>query len=344
MKRVLGKVKSHVRDAAGESLRVSGLTSPAIWGRGRLTIVTFHRVLPPSLLAQYPMPGIAVTPDELDYFLRVFRQHYVVGSLRDMADRHAAGGRADKPLLAVTFDDGQLDNYLFARPVLQAHGVKASFYVVAAAADANEILWHDRMAFAIRAAVAARRDGLAQWLAELGVSSDAEDPAMAAVAQAKRLTPAQREARQQTLDQLCGGEVRPDWDGMMNWDHLRQMQREGHEIGSHSHSHPILPLVDDEGLQNEIMGSKTRLEQQLGREVVSFCYPNGDHDARVVAAVRTAGYRYAVTTTYGLNSRGADVCTMRRIDIQGRYGRNLKGDWASGALLMRLSGRLPGMS
>lgn len=343
MKRVIRQVKSHVRDVAGEGLRLSGLSSPAIWGAGRLTIVTFHRVLPPSLLAQYPMPGIAVTPDELDYFLRVYRHHYTVGTLHDMAGRHAAGERPRKPLLAVTFDDGQIDNYLFARPVLQAHGIKASFYVVTTAADANEMLWHDRMAFAVRSALATRRLGLSEWLADLGVPTGSEDLAAAAVAQAKQLTPAQRESRLHALDRLSGGIGRPEWDGMMNWEHLRQLQREGHEIGSHSQTHPILPLVEEQVLRAEILGSKARLEEQLDHEVTSFCYPNGDHDSRVVAEVCKAGYRYAVTTAYGLNPMGAPPFTMRRIDIQGRYGRNLKGDWASGALLMRLSGRLPGM-
>ena len=66
MKPALRTIKSFVRDTVGETLRVSGLSSPALWANDRLTIVTFHRVLPPALLSGYPLPAIAVTPDELD--------------------------------------------------------------------------------------------------------------------------------------------------------------------------------------------------------------------------------------------------------------------------------------
>ncbi|MEZ5664499.1 MAG: polysaccharide deacetylase family protein [Burkholderiaceae bacterium] len=342
--RALRKVKSHVRDVAGEGLRMAGLTSPTLWARGKLSVVTFHRVLPPSLLAKYPIPGIAVTPDELDHFLRVFQKHYTVGPLSEMARRHGNGDVPAKPLLAVTFDDGQLDNFLFARPVLQARGVRASFYVVSDAADANRMLWPDRMAFAVRSAMEAGDIGLASWLDDMGVTADAADLPLAAVTQAKNLTPGERNRRLDELELLVGDRARPEWDGMMNWQQLRTLRIEGHEIGSHSASHPILPLVDDADLAHEVRSSKNHIEAQIGHEVRSFCYPNGDHDERVIEQVRRAGYDNAVTTRYGLNDGDASPYDLRRVDLQGRYGRNVKGQFSSGSLLIRMAGLLPGMA
>jgi hypothetical protein len=78
--------------------------------------------------------------------------------------------------------------------------------------------------------------------------------------------------------------------------------------------------------------------------VHSFCYPNGDFDERVLSAVRKAGYLHAVSTRYGLNAADAGAFALRRIDIQGRFGRNARGKLASGAFMMRMSGMLPGAS
>lgn len=342
MKPAIRVIKSHVRDAIGEGLRITGLSSPAVWARQQLTIVTFHRVLPATMLAGYPLPAIAVTPEELDHFVGVFQEHYTVGSLQAMMQLQASGNTAGKPLLAITFDDGQIDNYLFARPVLQARGVRASFFVVSAAADDGELLWHDRMAFAIHQGLAHRSTDLAHWLKELGIHSSDGDLVAQAVTAAKALTPGERATKVNQLERLTGKPVRPEWDGMMDWNQIREMLKDGHEIGSHSSSHPILPLVDDETLRTEVDGSRKRLEAQLQQPVVSFCYPNGDHNDRVVLAVKQAGYAQAVTTRYGINRRHANPWTLRRVDLQGRYGRNSRGHFVRGALLVRLSGRMPG--
>jgi len=342
MKPAIQTIKSFVRDTVGESLRVTGLSSPALWAKDQLTIVTFHRVLPPTLLAGYPLPAIAVTPEELDHFVGVFQKHYTMGSLHTMMQLQASGSHAGKPLLAITFDDGQIDNYLFARPVLQSRGVHASFFVVSSAADDGALLWHDRMAFAIHHALARRCTGLDHLLKDIGVSAMETNPVASAVTAAKALPPGERASFVRRLERLAGQPERPEWDGMMNWNQIRQMQEDGHEIGSHSSSHPILPLVDDDALRDEVEGSRQRLEAEVQQPVVSFCYPNGDHDERVVLAVKQAGYTQAVTTRYGINRRHAPPWTMRRIDLQGRYGRDSRGRFVEGALLVRLSGRMPG--
>ncbi|HEX5737023.1 MAG TPA: polysaccharide deacetylase family protein [Hydrogenophaga sp.] len=247
-------------------------------------------------------------------------------------------------MLAITFDDGQADNYLFARPVLQANGVNASFFVVTGAVESNDTLWHDRMAYAVQRAIDLKVSDLPAWLRTMNVPTEEKNLPKAAVAEAKKLTPEHREKHLQDLENLIGGPTRPTWDGMMSWDQLRTLQREGHEIGSHSASHPILPLVADAALSPEIEGSRATLEHHLNQPVHSFCYPNGDYDERVLKAVQEGGYQHAVSTRYGVNTTGIEAFALRRIDLQGRFGRNSHGKFSSGALMMRMSGRLPGAS
>lgn len=338
------KIKHFVRDAAAEILFASRVTQPALRARDKLTIATFHRVLPAHILAQYPLPGIAITPEELRRFVEIFQAHYSVGSLRESARMHQSQERPEKPPLAITFDDGQLDNYRFALPVLNAMNVHASFFVVTDAIESNAVLWHDRIAYSVQKLQQQDASRLRAWLRELGVSGEVSDPVNAAIAAAKLLDPGQRGEHVDRLEKLSGPQVRPEWDGMMTWDQIREMRSDGHEIGSHSTSHPILPLVSDEQLRDEVEQSRRVLETEIDHEVRSFCYPNGDYDERVSACVRQAGYEFAVTTRYGINPKNSDPFSLRRIDLQSGYGKNAAGTFRSSGLLLRMTGLLPSMS
>jgi peptidoglycan/xylan/chitin deacetylase (PgdA/CDA1 family) len=329
-------LRALVRDLAAVLLYRSGVTRP---GARRVAIVTFHRVLPPAELAEYPSPQIAVTPDELAWFLEFFRGHFTCGTLRSTMDAFLGGQHGGRPLLAITFDDGQRDNHRHARPVLAAAGVRASFFVVAGAAESNAALWHDRLGFGLRAWLQRAPDAARAWLRRTGGSADI-GPAIEAT---KALPPEGVTARVAEVEAAVGGPAVPAWDGMMDWTELKEMAADGHEIGSHSLSHPILPLCDDARLREETGGSRRRLEEALGTRVDSFCYPNGDHDERVVASVGAAGYRYAVTTRWGGNDRATSPLRLRRCDIQGATSRAAAGHLSAARLAWRLSGLHPGL-
>lgn len=336
------QARPRIRDLAGDLLGALGITKPERFARNKLSIVTFHRVLPEPLFTQYPIPSIAVTPEELDHVLGVFQEHYTPGPLIDVATRYESGERPAKPFLAVTFDDGQRDNLTYAHPVLTARGIAATFFVVAQAAERNETLWHDRVAFALVGIEPHKLARVGPLLDQLSVARDADDLPNVALAAAKALTPEARGAWVAKLEQLTGGPARPDWDGIMSWPELRTLKEAGHEIGSHSSSHALLPQVADTDLHAEIAGSRRVIAENLGGDVSTFCYPNGDHDGRVVDAVARAGYRFAVTTRYGLNRHDSAPLTLKRCDVQGRFARDASGALASAGILLRLTGRQPG--
>lgn len=74
---------------------------------------------------------------------------------------------------------------------------------------------------------------------------------------------------------------------------LRALVADGHEVASHSTTHPLaLSKLPDAALERETAGAKAALEAACGAEVVGFRSPNFDMDGRALAALARAGYRY----------------------------------------------------
>lgn len=94
-------------------------------------------------------------------------------------------------------------------------------------------------------------------------------------------------------------------------------------FGSHTVTHPRLTKIDGSTLDKEIKGSKAYLESLLGHEVPYFCYPGGIYDEAVVAKVREAGYRAALTCDRGAATRFDDPLLLPRKAIS--FGDSLIG-------------------
>jgi peptidoglycan/xylan/chitin deacetylase (PgdA/CDA1 family) len=76
----------------------------------------------------------------------------------------------------------------------------------------------------------------------------------------------------------------------MSWDELGELSELGWELGSHSRTHPRLPTLAPDALQDELAGSRADLEERIGTSCDTIAYPYGDYDAGVVAASRRAGF------------------------------------------------------
>lgn len=92
-----------------------------------------------------------------------------------------------------------------------------------------------------------------------------------------------------TDDDYAGGRC------AMTWDELRDVVARGHVVACHTATHcEIVDVKTPEDVQRELIGSRQRLEEELGREVRTLAWlsgaPYGENE-RVDAAVREAGYQ-----------------------------------------------------
>ena len=105
---------------------------------------------------------------------------------------------------------------------------------------------------------------------------------------------------------------------IMDAAQVRDWIAAGHDIGSHTLTHPILTRLAAGQAREEIFASKKKLEDLFGRAIEHFCYPYGDWNSAVRDWVIEAGYRTASTTEYGVNTPETSSFTLRRITARYR--------------------------
>lgn len=122
-----------------------------------------------------------------------------------------------------------------------------------------------------------------------------------------------------------------DWDipqgeapeSLMDVSQVREWLAAGHEIGSHSLTHPFLTRLSPARAREEITASRRKLEDLFARPIGHFCYPYGDWNEAVRDLVIAAGYKTACSTDAGVNTTADSPFALKRFTT--RYAsRNLK--------------------
>jgi peptidoglycan/xylan/chitin deacetylase (PgdA/CDA1 family) len=129
-------MKRSVKNLLGQLMFLSGFDQLLL--RNAAVVVVFHRVHD-----AFDSTGLTVRADTFERYCAFFKQHFQVVSLRELVDRMHNGARLDRHL-AITFDDGYLDNYENAVPVLEKLSLPATFFVVTQFMGSTIVPWWDR--------------------------------------------------------------------------------------------------------------------------------------------------------------------------------------------------------
>ena len=102
--------------------------------------------------------------------------------------------------------------------------------------------------------------------------------------------------------------------GYLKWEQVMEMKKAGFEFGSHTLTHPHLTRISTEKAEMEIKKSKEILEEKMGKEVKTFCYPYGDYDQSIIELVKKTGYQGAVVTPPSGRCEES-IYTIRRVGL-----------------------------
>ena len=284
-------------------------------------ILRYHSVVPGDQASPlYVHPSLAVPVDAFERQIAYLSEHYEVVSLDELLTRVHDGSRRSKPWVAITFDDGYRDNYLYAFPILHKYGAKCLFYLTVDCIGGSGILWTSALRYILlqtsrhHVHIDCLRKGfpLATAGERLKSFSDLKDVVVT--------TP--RSEREEILKELAREadiELAALQETMLSWNEVRSMRQAGMSFGAHTMSHPSLPNIPMEEAREEMLTCKEVLAAQLGEPVRHFSYPNpGDRvnfNEPLKRILRDAGYRSATTSRYGMVEPGDDPFELKRKGI-----------------------------
>ena len=102
----------------------------------------------------------------------------------------------------------------------------------------------------------------------------------------------------------------------LTFDQLKDMQRRGIEIGSHTADHLPLTSLDETTRLKQIHESKIFLEWGGLQTIYSLSYPNGAFNSEIVEILRQSEYLTAVTGEAGLNTLTTNPYELYRVHIR----------------------------
>jgi peptidoglycan/xylan/chitin deacetylase (PgdA/CDA1 family) len=278
--------------------------------QSELPILAYHRIVDMGPEHDFPFDPelVSATPDDFRAQMEYVATHFNAVTFRDVL--RAADGEIALPSrpIIITFDDGYLDNYTHAFPILRELGLPATIFVATGyvGAAVTETYWYDHLAYAIyRSEPGPFVLGTTRY--ELGDIPSRRRIAAAAIRFLRGVPDAVRRAHLASLAGRLDYEIQEsdrDLSRPMDWQQIAELHEAGIEIASHTVSHPALAQCDDEVLAYELWESRRELESRLGAPVEVIAYPfggPGEYDARVMRTAAQSGYRLAASYINGRN-------------------------------------------
>lgn len=299
--------------------------------RGKVVVLMYHRVLTREEVAlQSVQPGMYVLDSVFAQQMAYLKQEFTILSLQQLLDLWQSGQwNVRARYCVVTFDDGWLDNYRHAYPVLKKAGIPATIFLPTDYVGSNRWFWPDQLAFLFKVladrkvtpeAVRQLREVFVDYLGTHGGSSieaieRGEYGADHVIEQCKQL-PIERIQELVAAVATRLGVSLPQERVIVNWDEVREMSENGISFGSHSCSHRILTTITSDEVSAELARSRQVLLEQGVNYVSVFCYPNGNSDAGIQRQVQASGYAAACSVKMGVEGHSPDnKYAIRRVGI-----------------------------
>lgn len=294
--------------------------------KGKAVILMYHRVVSDEDLSrQYIQPGMYVTAGVFERHVNFLKKYFEIVALRDLLSMwEEQRWDSSRRYCVMTFDDGWLDNYTHALPVLKRHAVPATVFLPTGFVGTDDWFWPEKVVW-VYGQYAAREDGKKQrslaalqrrhsWLSRLAVAVP-EGDINALIEHCKALKSEQIDmfvsSWADTLDVSL-----PNERQVVNWGEVREMSAAGISFGSHSVSHKILTTLEPREVVQEVEDSWAVLTQQRVNSVPVFCYPNGNWSEEIGRAVKAAGYKAATTTEFGYEGKTpTNLFGLKRVNV-----------------------------
>jgi len=238
-----------------------------------IEILMFHRVLPKSEIDfndAYFIRGTLISQERLEkIILEYLKNDYSFKTISNLDNA------SNTNQVALTFDDGYTDNYLFVKPILEKYNIKATFYAVISYCKESKIAPLDYYYHYVNENIGiAKKEN---WI----TGNQKKTFLNYSITQQKEFI--------KTLPKVNNSKNRVSY---MSIQQLQQLDSLNHEIGGHSMSHDIYTRLNENEITQDIKETKQMLSN-IGIEIKSYAYTDGQYNSTIIDILKNENIKYA---------------------------------------------------
>jgi peptidoglycan/xylan/chitin deacetylase (PgdA/CDA1 family) len=319
-KRLLSDVKNRARNLAG-SICGSALLRP-VARRMFLshTNVVYYHLIGERQPYYRSASDVEYTVDRFSRDLAELKKVFTFTTLEKICEHNRGDFASDRPLMALTFDDGFSLSGPELLQVFNYHDVKATHFLIMSCVDNRNLMWKNKI-FAIEAMVpesiyVARYNELA---GRAGLPPIRSRPDFLSASSAWSMS--RKDEWADELWRTCHmpplAEFLDEHRPYLSWKEIEEWLGAGHSVGLHTHTHPYCSRLTDDEIEQEIALPAEELRMRFNLGFLPFAYPFGD---RIPAAKERAllerGIFDSVFGTRGFSRRGTAHHRLERAGIE----------------------------
>jgi peptidoglycan/xylan/chitin deacetylase (PgdA/CDA1 family) len=274
-------------------------------------ILMYHRVTG----ASQDHWRLNVSPVHFQDHVMIMKKYGIPVSLKELTAKEFKFGQKG---IALTFDDGYADNFYNAKPVLERHGIPATFYIVSGTIGSQEEYWWDEIEKIVFEDDLHLPDYFRIENQEYMWPRATTSHPQLIQNMAHVLRPLSEESRKSFMRILrsYNGKLKPRHLPLTQDELIQMAACKLFEIGAHSVTHPTMADLSEIEQEEEISTSKKELEKILGRAVTSFAYPYGSYSDTSIEILKRLHFKTACTVTIDPVSQSFDSYQLPRFAVR----------------------------
>jgi len=283
-----------------------------------LIVFNYHRIYTSPLCTQYDEGVFAHSEDIFLAQMRWIKENFNIlreSELLDIFDDKATltGRNA-----MITFDDGYVDNYELAYPILSDLKIPATFFIPCNQIEGITPPWWDQISYLLKTS---KKQTILFQSTEFKISDDGEmnKQAINDILRIFKTSPViDIPSLLKYLVKSCEAPLPELIDlskQFMSWSQIKEVSSNNITIGSHTMNHNILANLNDNEQVSELKISKSVIESKIDRSIYSVAYPVGGPTAfnKITKEIaKDVGYKIGYSFINGYHQD----CTMDKFEIR----------------------------
>ncbi|MGE0567474.1 MAG: polysaccharide deacetylase family protein [Bacteroidia bacterium] len=255
---------------------------------------------------------------EFEKILLYFKNNFEIVTLNELFNIHRGNKKQSKKTICLTFDDGYLNNFEVALPLLKKHKIPATFYIISAGLSENNFyVWPDIIDLVQKYSKGDLEFSFGKFKRPFYFSEDLNCNLVDFI----KKSGDNREAFLNEIKENCSfykekAELYPTFTKLVTKELLfKHKDEELIEYGSHTHLHYNLEYLSEGLCQSELNESKKVIEDSIGKKIDSLAFPDGSYNRTTLEQAKKANYTNVVAVEYKLNENNSDPFILSRFTI-----------------------------